>query len=133
MLNNISEFEVNLVGDRSGEKWLGTFSCSKCLSHRQQLMEDQVYRELLGKDLENASKRAKEQAELLSRIKVSLTKWPAWWTELGLGFDALDDNLILAVWEGVMKIQLDAFQAVQNKAKAAEEQLKEIAKSDELK
>jgi hypothetical protein len=133
MKNNEKDFEINLIGDRSNEKWLGTFVCNKILSHRQQLLEDQLYQEHLGKGFANASPRAREQAEILARIKVSLVKWPDWWKELGMGMDSVDDNLITEVWTAIMKIQLAAFEAIQNKAKEAEGQLKEIAASDQLK
>lgn len=77
------EFSINVVGEKTGERWMGKFSCRRRLSHRQELAKDRLYRELLGPNPEGASERAKSQADVMADISACIVKAPNWWTEAG--------------------------------------------------
>lgn len=124
------DFHIVVTGDRTGEKWVGNFKAFRRLSHRQELARDRFYRDLLGPNPEGASERAVSQAEIFADLKVTLADTPRWWKDAGEGLDLADDNLIQEVWQQVVKIRLEAFKEVQEKAEEAEKKLKEVVENE---
>jgi hypothetical protein len=127
-----TEFRISVTGDKSGETYIGTFKCLRRLSHRQELARDRKYRELLGENPTTASEFAKEKAEIFADLAVCLTDVPVWWKETGYGLDLVDDNVVGAVWSESIKIRVDAIKEVQEKGKASEARLKEMAEKNEV-
>jgi hypothetical protein len=127
------KFNIHLFGDKSGELFRGDFEAHKRLSHRQELLRDRLYREMLGTNPDFASPRAKDQAEMVAELKVSLVKCPVWFQECDYGLDLIDDSVLRKVWEEVMKIRLDAFNELKEKAQKAEEALKKEVESKDVK
>lgn len=117
-------FTVSVVGETSGETFRGEFRAFKFLSHRQQLMLDQKRREILGTSPESASARARNQAEIFAQLFVRLSDAPKWWSESGYGMDLVDDNIMIEVFNGVMKVEEEAVAEMKKRAEAAREQLK---------
>jgi hypothetical protein len=117
-------FTISVVGETSGETFRGEFRASKFLTHRQQLLLDQKRRELLGTNPDSASVRARNQAEVFSQLFVRLTEAPRWWTESGNGMDLVDDNIMVEVFGGAMKVEEEAMAAIKKKAEEAREALK---------
>ena len=113
-------FTVSVVG----ETFRGEFRAFRFLSHRQQLMLDQKRREILGANPDFASQRAKNQAEIFAQLFVRLSDAPKWWSESGYGMDLVDDNIMVEVFNGVMKIEEEAVSDMKKKAEAARESLK---------
>lgn len=126
-LKETTKFTISVIGDRTGEKWFGEFTCLRRLSHRSELNKDRIIRDLLGGDPRNASERALSQAEILAECQVSLIDAPSWWREAGNGLDLVDDSVIQAVYENIMKIKIEAIKEIQDKGKEAEDKLKELA------
>lgn len=128
-----SSFSISVVGEKSSETYMGTFHCLRRLSHKAELIKDRYFRELLGTDLEHASERAKSQADIVSDLSVCLVKpFPSWWQESENGLLLVDDGVLREIWENTVRIRLEAIKEVQDKAKAAEIKLKEIAESGSL-
>lgn len=121
------EFLIVVEGDRTGEKWTGNFTALRRLSHRQELLRDRIYRELLGANPETASERAKSQAEIIADLKVCLVKTPEWWKNSGDGLDLADDNLIQELWKETIRIRVDAINEVKKAGEDATEKLKKLA------
>lgn len=117
-------FTVSVVGETSGETFRGEFRAVKFLTHRQQLLLDQKRRELLGGVPEQAGVRAKNQAEIFAQLYVRLSDAPRWWLESGSGMDLIDDNVMVEVFQGAMKVEEEALTEMKKKAEAAKEQLK---------
>jgi hypothetical protein len=126
------EFRISVSGEKSGETYVGTFKCLRRLSHRQELTRDVLYRNLLGEKPDSASPRAKEQAELFSDLQVCLTDSPVWWKEAGGGLDLVDDEVVKKIWTETIRIRVEAIKEVQDRAKDADADLKQIAESGEL-
>jgi hypothetical protein len=118
-------FTISVVGDITGETFRGDFRAYKFLTHRQQLMLDQRRREILGTLPDGASVRAVNQATIFAQVQVRLSDAPKWWIESGNGIDLVDDNVVLAVFDNVMKVEQEALEAVKKKAEDAKESLKE--------
>lgn len=124
---NDAPFTLTVVGDTSDTTWTGEFRAKKWLSHRDQLLKDQVRRELLGGQTGLATDRAVTTSMILSELRVRLSKFPAWWAEMGMGIDLADDNVIGEIYDKAIAIEADAVEAKKKKAEKIQEQLKAAA------
>jgi hypothetical protein len=130
---NSDAFSISIVGDQTDETFAGDFAASRILSHRQQLLNDRLYREYLGG--ENpllASEDAKQRAQILADINCALVVVPQWWREKGNGMDLLDNNVITGVWERVQQVQLDARNKRLKKTEEAATRLTKKVESGDL-
>lgn len=132
---NDAPFTMHEVGDTSDLTWTGEFRAKKWLSHRDQLLKDQVRRELLGGQTGQPTDRALSTSMILSELRVRLTKFPPWWTEMGQGLDLADDNIIGVIYDKAVVIEQEAIEAKKQKAekiqaKLREEQAKKKADED---
>lgn len=122
---NDAPFTLHVVGETTDLTWKGEFRAKKRLSHRDQLLKDQVRRELLGGQAGQPTERALSTSMILSELRVRLTKFPAWWTETGLGLDLDDDNVIGEMYDKALSIEQEAIDAKKKKAEAVQEKLRE--------
>lgn len=121
-------FSISVIGDETGEKWVGDFRAKERLTHRDTLMKDQRRRELLGQSGGEPDRRALSVAVIVSELTVRLTKMPKWFEESALGLDLEDENVLAEVYDKAIKIQLNAAEA---RKKAAEEKQAELRKDAE--
>lgn len=117
-------FSLHEVGETSDQTYTGEFRAKKWLSHRDQLLKDQVRRELLGGASGVATERALTTAMILSELRVRLTASPDWWKTSNSGLDLVDDNVIGRVYDEAVKVEQDAVDAKKKKAEKIQEQLR---------
>lgn len=123
-MSNSESFVVDVVGDVTGKTWKGLFKTKLRLSHRDQLKQDEIRRELLGKNAEHASERSKNQAEIFAFVAIHLISAPSWWDSNDGGLDLEDDNVVSEVFAGIAKAKTDAAKKLQEEAEGAVEELK---------
>ena len=121
--NETETFTLDLVGEQTGQKYFGTFECLKRITHAKQLARDRVVRELLGPGAQDASIRARNQAQIIAQLQVCLVKSPEWFREARFGLDLVDDNVIGELSDRVDDIQVKAFKEVQEKGDEAKKAL----------
>jgi hypothetical protein len=126
MTANSEKFSIDVTGDVTGRPWKGVFETKLRLSHRDQLRQDEIRRELLGARAEHASNRAINQAEIFSTIAAHLTKVPEWWTVNGGGLDLEDDNVIGAVYDRIIELKGEAAKKAKGEADAAKTELAKV-------
>lgn len=126
-LNNLVTINFHVIGDRTGNTYTGEFVVRKFLSHRQLLAKDQLLREYLKGDNLQISTQV-SRADQLSTCQTALDKAPDWWKEANGGLDLIDDNVLVDLFEQVLKIQKEAEDAVRARAKTAAAPTKEAAK-----
>lgn len=123
-MSNSESFVVDVVGDVTGKTWKGLFKTKLRLSHRDQLKQDEIRRELLGKNAEHASERSKNQAEIFAFVAAHILSAPSWWEANDGGLDLEDDNVVSEVFAGIAKAKTDAVKKLQEEAEGAVEELK---------
>lgn len=127
--NEPVSFTIDIIGDFTGEKWVGQFEVKPRLSYRDQLKEDQIRRELLGKDSEHAGEDARNYSRLFSGLSVRLVKTPKWWVEYNNGLDLTDQNLIVEIYTKTMDIVKAAAEETVERAENAKAELIKAAPS----
>jgi hypothetical protein len=130
MVANEGYFDLNLVGDVTGEKWLGKFKCKLRLSHRDTLAKDNLRRQLLGGSPELATERASSLAFIASELSVRLVDAPAWWKAADNGLDLADDNVMAEVYSNCVRLERELFDKTHKKAEDASDELKKKLEAD---
>jgi hypothetical protein len=121
---NEGVFDLNLLGENTGERWLGKFKCKLRLSHRDSIAKDNLRRQLLGTNPEAASARAASLAFIASELHVRIVEAPAWWMASDNGLELEDDNIVAAVYENAVRLEKETFDALHKKADSATDDLK---------
>lgn len=124
-------FVLDIIGDNTGEKFVGNFEAKLRLSHRDQLNKDQLRRQIIGDKPDQATKDSMMRAEILSHLSLSLLDTPKWWKDGAGGLDLYDDNVIFDLYDLVVKGQTKAIEEVLKKGEEAKEELKKVAKKKE--
>lgn len=118
-----TEFTISCTGEKTGETYIGKFKAKRFLSHRDRVMQDRIYRELLGVRPEDASQDAIAYAVMLSQCRVRILEAASWWKDADNGLDLRDNKPLEEVCEKVVAIETEAIKSVQEKAEAAKKQL----------
>jgi len=120
---------IHLQGDKTNETFTGTFHVLERLSHRLELLKDRKYRELLGSDLQNASEDNKLRAEILAELTVAFTVVPDWFKDSGWGMDLVDNNILVKIYEEILKARKDVMDELQIQAGEATLELKKVVEA----
>lgn len=127
----IVTFSINVTGEETGKAYPGLFKTKVRLSHADQLRQDEMRRELLGKNAEYASPRALNQAEVFSYIWVHLTESPQWWGAHRNGLDLEDDNVLGEIHDNIVKARAEYREKLKAEAEAARQELtKDLKKAE---
>jgi hypothetical protein len=125
-LANTATFVVdNLIGDTTGQTWVGKFTAKKRLNFNDQLRLDNFRRQMLGPAEGEPTVRAASMAHIFSNLLVRLTEAPSWWVDADEGRELEDENLILDVYEKALKVESDARAETSKKAETAKADLTE--------
>ena len=129
-------FTINVVGEVTGESYVGTFKVKPVLNHNEQLTRDALRREYLsrGPEQEKATVRAQNVAAILAEINVRIAPGtdaaptaPTWWKESDGGLNLYDDDVIAEIQDQISKIDKKFKAEVQEKQRAAKEELEKLA------
>lgn len=119
-------FNVDCTGDLTGISYVGTFRAKKLLSHAERLRQDARRRELLGSARpDEASDYAKTASEAFSQLEVRLTEAPQFWKDNGMGLGLVDENIVIEVYTGAMKVESDHIAEMKKAAEAAKAKLQQ--------
>ena len=130
MANVPVEFKIKVVGEVTGEEYVGTFKAKPRLSHRDTLLQDQMRRDLLGPKGAEAGQAANASALIFSKCWIHLTEAASFWKDAGNGVDLLDEAPVVAVYDQILKIEAEANEKVKKAAEKAAEDLKAEAKKE---
>lgn len=91
-----AKFDINILGETTGQTYIGTFEVNCVLSPLEEIELDKTYRSLLGEVAINlANQRAKDLAFALSMLKVRLTDYPPFWDGRFIGGENVKDYNVL--------------------------------------
>jgi hypothetical protein len=114
---NEKTFEINIEGDTTRERFIGTFTCI-CVPWaglRNKISRDEV-RE--AGDLENITTELFLRARWLANLQSRITESPDWWKGLGYGARSLDDNLLKELYDQCIEAEVEWRKKIQEKAES---------------
>jgi hypothetical protein len=120
-------FTVSIKGETSGENFAGKFTVKTKLSHGNQLMQDQIRRQLLGPQPVGVvpGDRATNTSEILSQLQVRIVSAPSWWTNSDNGLNLDDDNIIVEVFTKATAVEVEYKESIKTAAEEAKKKLAE--------
>ena len=117
-----ASFELNLVGQRTKQTYMGTFVCKCVLNPIEEVRADSLYREFLGNvNAHLASPRITDIAFALAQLKYRLVEFPQFWKSEGINGSDVDENVLITV----LNICFEAQTLYENKSTERAKDLKE--------
>jgi len=118
-------FTVNVVGDTTGQEYVGMFKVKPILRTDEQIARDAVMRDILGPNPQDASPRAKSQAFILAEIRIRVIEAPAFWSGARDGAALYDENVMGKVYDQIQDVEKTWRAEVKKKADAAKDALRQ--------
>ena len=103
---NEHEFEINLLGTTTKEKYQGKFT-AVCVPTLRQRSQSAILEANLNQDLTTLDQDIALMHKFVATLKYRLIKVPDWWVEQGYGLDLIDDNITLEIWKIVSNAEIE--------------------------
>jgi hypothetical protein len=126
-----SKDQIKVTGSLTGEEWAGEFEFWTILTHRQQMDRDRLRRDFLGARELEAPNRTQSQAEAIADLQVRIFKAPKWWMLSNGGQDLVDDEVLTAVYDMVIKAENDFLLERAKKVAAAKGELQNLGQTQD--
>lgn len=95
------EFEINIVGDITGERYIGKFKYKR--PNLGLIRQIRTTRAHLNEDLRNLDDETLLLNEMVSWLTYTLVDTPKWWNNNG--FDLYDYNVVMEVYNKVLEYE----------------------------
>lgn len=123
---------INVVGSTTGRSYSGSFTVKTVMSQRDVFAADLMRRQIIGPSPENTPpiQSLQLQAYMYAQVNAHTVEAPKFWKDTDGGLDLPDGNVVVAVYEEILKVE-DAFStAIKEDSKKA---LKELTKKTKKK
>lgn len=122
---NTAKFSISIIGNVTGEKWIGDFQVKKHLSLRDFLTRDKLRKEYLGERPQDASQEALNIAVAFSELGVRVVDAPPWWNGSNGGLDLKDGNVIMEILTKAIDAEKEAVESTKKAGEEAEKVVKD--------
>ena len=102
---NEKTFTFSVVGEDTGKKYEGEFSVI-CVPDMFQKRAIEIEKGRLTADQTNPTINLMGLGEVLSNLRVRIVKAPGWWNDSNGGFNILDENACVKLYDKVMEQEL---------------------------
>lgn len=120
-----AKFDINVVGESTGNPYSGEFKVRTLLTMRQQASADEGRRMILGFNPEAAAEGIKNLAFTAGQLSVRIIDSPDWFKSSGLGgIDMADANVLIDLLNKCGEAEQERKNGILKDGKAAEEALK---------
>lgn len=127
-INDSRSIAVDIKGTVTGQQFMGVFKIKPLLSHRDKLRRDQLKRELLGVQSDQASEAAYRTAEVFSKLWCHIIESPSWWKDASNGLDLLDEEPIVFLIEAIVKMEQEILDGISKQGEESKKDLTELSK-----
>ena len=112
---NERTFLFSEVGDTTQQKFEGEFTVL-CIPNMMQKRSIEIERSRLSADLNNPTDNLFSIAVMLGNLRVRVIDGPGWWKDSNGGFTIKDENIIIGLFDKVMKQEDEWREEVRKKA-----------------
>lgn len=132
-MQSTTKFEVDFKGSETGKRYQGLFTVRVKTTHRDTIAEDQIRRNILGSNPQDAGAEAASLARAAAYCSVRLVgpEFPAWWRESDGGLVAEDANVLVEVNNKAVKAVEAELATAATDAEAAKKKIKTAADEDD--
>jgi hypothetical protein len=130
MDNDVSAiFDINIIGDESGNPYTGSFKVRTLLTRRQRAAADEIRRDFIGTNPEGASKQVAIDGFVVGQLAVRVLDAPDFFKNAGVGGQNLPDfNVLEAILEKAILAEEERKSKLIKQADDATEILKKKSK-----
>lgn len=96
---DVSKISVSVIGERTGQQWVGDFTIKTMLSHRDEIRRDRIRRELLGPEAGDPTDKVWQLAVAFAELSVRVVDAPPFWRSNSDGLDLKDQNVVIEVYK----------------------------------
>ena len=127
-------FDINVLGDRTNQSYMGTFRVKCLLSPLEEIEADKIYRELLGPNSHLAQEHVRQQAFALAQLDQRLIEFPAFWENAVLGGGHIKDrNVVMEVLDKAIQAQEQYVKGKEKELEQKQKRLAQMIKSKKIK
>lgn len=133
MDNLTAKFDINIVGEDSGNPYTGSFTVRTLLTRNQLAQADMNRRLILGPIPEGAAPmpRIATDAFIAGQLSVRIIEAPQWFDSAGIGgIDLFDTNVTEEIFRKALEAESQRKESLNKKADTAAEKLKKKAKAE---
>src|SRR5277367_6398183 len=102
---NESSFSINILGETTGERYVGKFKCKVRLSMRDNITKDNIRRQLIGTNPIEAVPMASDLSQAAGELAVRIIDGPSWWLASDNGLDLEDTSVMVEVFNNAMRLE----------------------------
>ena len=121
---NEASFSINIEGESTGERYVGSFKCKVRLSMRDNIVKDNIRRQLLSNNPTEADGLAADLATAAGELAVRILDAPPWWKASDNGLDLEDTSVLVEVFNQARRLEREAREKLEKKAEEAQPELK---------
>lgn len=101
---NEAVFDFESTGGTTGKKYDGQFTvvCILNMSRKHQL---EIEKTRLMADFSNPTETLFGLATILANLRVRIVNAPEWWKQSGGGFNLMDEDVLVALYDKVMEAE----------------------------
>ena len=121
--NEVS-FVFDCVGEVTGKKYDGDFTVM-CVLNMFQKRAYEVEKTRIQSDQANPSMGLMGIGEVLANLRVRIIKSPNWWDDSNGGYDILDENMLVVLYDKVMEQEENWKKLVKEQSQPKDEKLGE--------
>lgn len=119
-----SIFDVNTIGNESGNPYTGTFKVRTLLSRRQVAQADEFRRTIIGASPDGVVNAVNEDAWVSGQLFVRVLESPEWFRTSAYGIDLPDTNITRIILDKALEAEKARKDALIKAGTLAEEKLK---------
>ena len=125
-----AKFDVNIIGERTNNSYLGSFRVKCILSPMEEIKADRMYRELMGQNPHLASEHVSQLAYALSQLNFRVIDSAPFWQGGEIpGGHIGDRNVILEVFDKSVEAQVTYIEQKENEMIEKQKQLAGMIRS----
>ena len=121
---NEKSFSFEAVGEDTGKKYEGEFTVI-CIPNMFQKRAIEIEKTRLQADQTNPTMNLMGLGEVLANCRVRIIEGPSWWKDSNGGFDIMDENVCVKLYDQVMAQEMLWKDEVKKRSKAKDPKLGE--------
>lgn len=116
----VHEFEINVVGEETGERYKGTFQYKRPnIGLRRQI---KIYEDQLNNGSETLDANIRALNLIVSHLHFTLIEYPKWWNG---AVDMYDENVLVEIYKEVLNFEESFRKKIEDQSKKDEKEDKE--------
>lgn len=126
-----TDVQIEVVGEVTKKKFIGEFTV-KIPRRKEQCLIDKHRAFLNGPSPENLEPATLKFHHMIAYLRYVVIDSPKWWQEADLGYDMYDENVVQALYDEVLKFEVEWLKSVWGEEAVKKLQARQEGKDGEV-